>query len=470
MKGIQPIPYRLAELLEQPSRIVYVPEGEKDCNTLASIGLLGTCNAGGAGKWTAEHAKHLVGRDVIILPDNDTAGEEHAAIVASSLVGIAASIKILRLPDLPTKGDVSDWLQAGGSPDRLQSLSEICPPYLPPPADGPILTCLSDVLCRPVDWLWQDRIAIGRLTLIAGAPGLGKSFLTCDLVSRISLGMPWPDGAPCETGSSLLVCAEDDPGDTIRPRLEESGADLSKIFILDGARIKGKVEQFYSLAQIEVIDQSLSKIKNCRLLVIDPIGSYMGSKTDIHRDNEVRGLLAPLATLAQKHNVSVVMVAHHRKSSANIVAADELAMGSRAFTGISRSVWHLCRDPHDRAKRLLVPGKNNLAAEGSGLSFAILGGPGSVARIYWDTESVSMSADEAMASQPVGRPGINASIWLAKRLDEGTHQPVNQVQEDAERAGISSRSLDRARKEIGAKTVRIGSTWIFIGYNHKHDQ
>ncbi len=127
VKGVRVVPYRLPELLADLTRPVVVVEGEKDCDNLARIGVLATCNAGGAGKWTAEHAAYLRGRKVIILPDNDDAGRNHAQRAARSLWGIAETVRIVELPGLPPKGDVSDWLASGGTPEELMRLVEAAP-------------------------------------------------------------------------------------------------------------------------------------------------------------------------------------------------------------------------------------------------------------------------------------------------------------------------------------------------------
>ena len=123
-KGARVVPYRLPELLASPAAPVYVVEGEKDADNLAKIGVLATCNAGGAGKWTREHSQYLRGRQVFVLPDNDEAGRNHAQQVAQSLLGIAESVRVVELPNLPPKGDVSDWLAAGGTAAELKRLSE----------------------------------------------------------------------------------------------------------------------------------------------------------------------------------------------------------------------------------------------------------------------------------------------------------------------------------------------------------
>jgi hypothetical protein len=127
VKGIRAIPYRLPELLADKTLPVVVVEGEKDVDSLAAWGIPATCNAGGAGKWTPDHAAFLAGRDVAIIPDNDEAGQNHALQVARSLHGVAASVRVVTLPNLPLKGDVSDWIAAGGTLDELVNLMTAAP-------------------------------------------------------------------------------------------------------------------------------------------------------------------------------------------------------------------------------------------------------------------------------------------------------------------------------------------------------
>jgi hypothetical protein len=141
VKGTRVVPYRLRELLAEPARPVVIAEGEKDCDNLALIGVLATTNAGGAGKWTAEHSAFLRGRRVIVLPDNDEAGRKHAQHVAQSLQGIAESVRIVELRGLPAKGDVSDWIDAHGGAaesdaarDELERMVDAAPVWAPPTA------------------------------------------------------------------------------------------------------------------------------------------------------------------------------------------------------------------------------------------------------------------------------------------------------------------------------------------------
>lgn len=131
VKDVRVVPYRLPELLAAPNTVVYLVEGEKDVDRLASLGLVATCNAGGAGKWRKEHSMFLRGRSVVILPDNDQAGQLHAVKVAKTLRGIAADVRIVTLPGLPDKGDVSDWLDADGTVEGLALMHSTAAPAAP---------------------------------------------------------------------------------------------------------------------------------------------------------------------------------------------------------------------------------------------------------------------------------------------------------------------------------------------------
>ncbi|ADB17413.1 hypothetical protein Psta_2746 [Pirellula staleyi DSM 6068] len=471
VKGVRVIPYSLPDIVGNPGVDVGIPEGERDVDNLKDLGMLATCNAGGAGKWTAEHAAFLAGRDVVIFPDNDEPGRNHAQQVAHTLEGIAKSIRVVKLPGLPLKGDVSDWIAAGGTLEQLAQLLKATPMWEPTPIPeseqplepGPILTCLADVEAREVDWLWPGRIPMGRITLLVGSPGEGKSFMTIDATSRVTTGTPWPDGRPCPQGSVILISAEDDPADTIRPRLDAHGADARKVQLLAAVRrVDGegqRYEKLITLADVDAIESALERYPDCKLIVIDPIGSFLGGKTDAHRDNEVRSVLTPILKLAEKVGAAVLIVAHRRKGAGT--SADELALGSRAFTGIARAVWHITRDPDNKERRLFLPGKNNLAHEGEGLAYSISGEP---ARIVWEADSVAMSADDALALQykqsTRGKPGPIAATrseavdWLTSALASGPRLAKELEDEWKNGEAGSKRTLGRAKRELGIISER----------------
>lgn len=474
IKGLRIIPYRLPELLSTDLDIpVFVVEGEKDCENLARLGIVATCNSGGAGKWTSEHSMPLRDRIVFVIPDNDNRGRTHAELVAQSLQGIAKSVRIVELPNLPEKGDVSDWIAAGGTKSDLMRLAETVPIWIPPTVlePGPVLTCLADVEPREVSWLWMGRIPLGRLSLLVGRPGEGKSFLTIEITAHVTKGTPWPDGSDCPKGSVVLISAEDHPADTIRPRLDAHAADLRNVHLLPAVRkvdSEGHSERLITLADIDAIEATLLKLPDCKLIVVDPIGSFLGAATDAHRDNEVRTVLAPIAKLAEKYGVAVLVVAHRRKGGGNF--ADDLALGSRAFTGIARTVWHLSRDEENKDRRLLLPGKNNLAQEGGGLAFSIVGEP---ARIIWENEPVAMSADDALIAEmqmrsksgPIADALSEAKAWLEKALADGPQLAKDLFDEWKNGQGGSERTLKRAKKDLGVKAIRKqipGPWWWFM--------
>lgn len=343
--------------------------------------------------------------------------EKYAETVAAILTGLTppAVVKVVQLPELPEHGDIVDWIDSHGDavePDELsrqvETLADSVEVVKARPGESalynawrPALVCMSDVEPRPVTWLWPGRIATGRITLAVGMPGAGKSYLTCDLASRVSTGSPWPDGGKCQRGSVIFITAEDDPHDTIRPRLDAHGADVSRIHLLSGVlqTEKGETKELiFTLADIDILGQALESIDDCRLVVIDPIGSFLGGRCDAHRDNEVRAVLAPIGKLAEQHGAAVLTVAHRRKSGGT--TADDTALGSRAFTGIARSVWHLYRDTENRNRRLLLPGKCNLSVEQDGLAFSIAGEPASV---HWERDRVAMHADDALAAESQSR-------------------------------------------------------------------
>ena len=234
---------------------------------------------------------------------------------------------------------------------------------------------MSDIEMRPIRWLWKKRIALGKLGLLAGQPGLGKSQLTCSLAALVSTGALFPDGAESPIGSVILLTCEDDPEDTIRPRLEAAGADTSKVHIID---IVADIVDGEALARgvdlsrdVELLRAEVVRIGDVRLIVIDPISAFVG-KVDAHKNHEVRGLLSPLAALASDLGPSIMMVAHLNKGNADGNAMSRVS-GSGAFVAAARSAWLVEKDPDDEdgCRRLMVPLKNNIGDDNTGFAYAL---------------------------------------------------------------------------------------------------
>jgi RecA-family ATPase len=150
------------------------------------------------------------------------------------------------------------------------------------------------------------------MCLIAGAPGLGKSQITTYLAAVASNGGTWSTGEKCDAGDVLFLSAEDDPADTIRPRLEACGADLDRVHIVEAVKDQRRERSFNLNRDLDALAAKLTASRSAKLVIIDPISAYLGA-IDSHKDAEVRGALAPLAKLAADHGVAVVCVTHFEK-------------------------------------------------------------------------------------------------------------------------------------------------------------
>jgi RecA-family ATPase len=243
---------------------------------------------------------------------------------------------------------------------------------------GSIITRrLADIEAKPVSWLWPGRIARGKVSIIAGNPGLGKSQVTANIAAIVSTGGCWPvDRSQCTPGDVVFLSAEDDPADTLRPRLEAAGANLHRVHVMD-AVILGytgggqQQNRAFSLRRdLEALSVKLAELGEVAAVVIDPITAYLGD-VDSHRNAEVRALLAPLSELAARHGTAIIGVSHLNKS-----AGTEALMrvtGSLAFVAAARAAYLVAQDPKNPARRLFLPMKNNVGPDSAGLAFCIEG-------------------------------------------------------------------------------------------------
>lgn len=466
--GVRPL-YRLPELLVSPGT-VYVVEGEKCVERARSIGLTATTSAHGAGSAARTDWSTLAGREVVFLPDNDDAGRGYVNEAVGILAGLPQppkSVRIVNLPGLPEHGDIADLVEAraGGGPalraeiERLTA--EAAPIALEDRRSRLEIVSVADVREEPIDWLWEGRIAKGKVSMIVGDPGLGKSFLTVDLAARVSTGRPWPDqpGQAREPASVILFNAEDDLGDTIKPRLLAAGADVTRIHAIATVRRVDRGHEHEGTFSLEtdlpLLEDALRSRPDVRLIVIDPISACMGA-ADTHNNAEVRGVLAPLAALASRYRVAVVVVSHLNKTSGGSIIYR--TMGSLAFTAAARAVLGVTRDKTNKDRRLLLPIKNNIGPDASGLAY-ILHAPASdaVPHLAWDPEPVTTSAEEAFAPEREGgrTERDEAGDWLRETLSAGP-VPANDVFRRAGEEGFSPATIKRAARAVGIVKGRAG--------------
>jgi putative DNA primase/helicase len=332
----------------------------------------------------------------------------------------------------------------------------------------PVTRCAKDIKARDLEPLWPGVLWIGKPTLLVGDPGLGKSMATVDIAARVTRGMPWP----CETdghepGNVLMLSAEDDPDDTIVPRLIAAGADLERItffeavrgFDKDGRTHEGPV----SLDQhIDALRTVLLKCK-ARLVIIDPISAFLGA-TDSHVNSEVRAVLAALGRLAAELRLAVLVVSHLNK--ANGTNAVYRITGSLAFVAAARAVFAIAKDPERNERRLMLPIKNNLALDTQGYAYTVSVADNDAPYIRWEDERITQTAEEILSGTPSPREqavierGAETQRWLREKLQAGP-QPATSIYAAAGRDGVSERDLKRAKKALGvmAEPKGYGSAW-----------
>ncbi len=321
------------------------------------------------------------------------------------------------------------------------------------PAGESIIVRASAIEPRKVEWLWPGRIPLGKLTTFAGQGGLGKTFVLCDITARVTRGLDWPDSAGecCEQGQVLFVSGEDDPDDTLVPRMIELGADLNRI-----AFLKTEVQDRFTLADLKTLDRALAEIgPDVRFIAIDPPAAFLGDVDD-HRNAEVRSLLSPLKSWAARHRLAIVFNTHFTKSGGAKVEAMQRVMASVAWVNAVRAAHAFATDPEDPERVLFLTMKMNLARKRKGLAYRIVD-KGDLASVEWLGE-VDLTADQAVNREP-GTPRQKlAADWLVELFQEKLEWSSEDFWASAKENGVSKRSIDEARVKLDMPKPRLGYT------------
>ena len=317
----------------------------------------------------------------------------------------------------------------------------------------PVIVRLADVYAEPVVWQWRGRLAHGKLALIVGNAGMGKSWITLDIAAHVSTGRPWPDDPLASPPPSdvLLLSAEDGLADTIRPRLDALGADVTRVHHLAVLRA-GESERAIQLKDTAALEQAIA-MTHAKLLIIDPVSVYLGS-TDSHRDAEVRGLLAPLSLLAQRTDVAILGVMHLAKGGQR--PAIHRAVGSIAFAAAARIVLAVAHQPERPDRRLLVPVKSNLSAPPAVLAYTLADG-----RLTWEQGPVLDVDVDALLDTPSPRDReeqTDAEQVIVDLLDDVEAWPLEAKAALAAGTanGVHERTLRRTARQMGIRIERLG--------------
>jgi putative DNA primase/helicase len=318
---------------------------------------------------------------------------------------------------------------------------------------GPVVVTVADVEREEVDWMWNGRLARRRLTCLMGDPGAGKSWITGAIATAISKGEPLPgETERAKPADVLFLCAEDGLADTVRPRLEDMGADLSKIHVLTAVRCLDGKERHPSLIEhLGDLERALTE-RPCSLLVIDPINAYLGSQLDTNRDAALRSVFAPLAALCERLGVACVFVLHLTKSGRD--RAMYRGQGSIAYTAAARVVLLAGANPENPEERAVVWVEGNLTAPAPGIGYEISEG-----RFYWRGESELTKEQILAPDADTGKQSAlrEAEAFLLGALADGP-RPSREVEREAENAGISAMTLRRARQALGIRAIPIRLT------------
>lgn len=330
-------------------------------------------------------------------------------------------------------------------------------------SDGVILTRGSDVKMEPIDWLWRDWLACGKLHLLAGAPGQGKTTIALSLAATVTSGGRWPDGSRCPVGSALIWSGEDDPADTLAPRLKAMGADMERVYFVAGARVDGEVQPFDPARDLIQLAAAVEHIGDVRLIVVDPIVSAVAG--DSHKNAEVRRALEPLVRMAAAAGAAVVGITHLSKGTAGRDPTERVT-GSIAFTAVVRVVLLAAKvkgeDGEDR--RVLARSKSNIGPDEGGFVYALEQTeaiPGVQASAVRWGEAVEGSARELLAESDTDRDDEEGSAkgraeaWLIELLAGGAISS-KQVQADAKEAGLSWATVRRAADSLNVARIKDG--------------
>lgn len=306
------------------------------------------------------------------------------------------------------------------------------------------LVTLGDIEPEEIRWLWRGRIARGKLTLVVGDPGDGKSYLSLAIAAQVSHGKPLPDSdEPTSPADVILWNGEDGLADTIRVRAERVGADLHRLHVIEGATGTNGARVPFGLHHLADLYAELKRRADVELVVIDPIGALLAG-VDAHKDAEVRSALQPLNDLARESGVAILVVAHLNKATAQ--RALYRVGGSIGFVGLARSVLLVARE-HETGRRAVAQIKSNLAEQVSPVEFSIddrglwLGG------VAEDLSSDRLLAPPMAAAESSAFADAKRAILEALQ-DGGGELAARDLDRTVRAAGVAQRTCERARAAL----------------------
>jgi len=306
---------------------------------------------------------------------------------------------------------------------------------------------MADVEAKKVSWLWHPYIPYGKITIIQGDPGEGKTTFILHLAALLSKG----DKLPCDDEARMPVnviyqTAEDGLEDTIKPRLVEAGADCSRILVIDESK-----------EGLSMTDERLVraiKETGARMVILDPIQAYLGSNVDMHRANEIRPVLKQLVNIAEQYQCAIILIGHMNKASGS--KSTYRGLGSIDFQATARSVLVVGRIKEDPTLRIIAHDKSSLAEEGKSIAFRLDRNYG----FTWEG-NYDISVEELLSGESRGQKSKDARAFLVEILAEG-QIACTDIEEAAKDRGIKKKTLWNAKKEMNIDSVKVGKQWYWM--------
>jgi len=328
---------------------------------------------------------------------------------------------------------------------------------------GVTLIRADEYRIEPIAWLWRGWLARGKVHVLAGAPGTGKTSIAMALAGALTIGARWPDGSQAEPSEVMVWSGEDDPSDTLVPRLMAAGADLRKVHVIAATMDEGdsRSRPFDPATDMARLADEISLLpKAPALLIVDPIVSAVSG--DSHKNGEVRRALQPLVDLAMTKRIAVLGISHFSKSTAGRDPVERVT-GSIAFGALARIVMAAAKLPEEQGGgRVMARAKSNIGKDDGGFRYdleVIEPRPGIETTVVLWGEAMDGSARDLLGQADLTEDPEERSAWqeardwLVEILEDGPMK-ASEVMREARQAGITEKSLRTARERIGIKPYK----------------
>ena len=381
---------------------------------------------------------------VFLCLDNDQAGNEACEKLAGE---ISEGYSVIRLK--PSKKDWNEIL-CDKNADRKKAIAETITIKVSESEEMVPMLCYEDIEQTSVEWLWFPYLPFGKLTIIQGNPGEGKTYFAMRLAAACTNRKPLPGMETLEPFNIIYQTAEDGLGDTVKPRLMEAEADLERVLVIDDRD-----------TPLTLADERIARAireNNARLVIIDPVQAFLGADVDMNRANEVRPIFRSLGDIAQATGCAIVLIGHLNKAAGT--QSTYRGLGSIDITAAVRSLLFIGKLKDSPTTRVLIHEKSSLAPPGQSLAFSL----GDEKGFEW-IGAYDITADELLTGTDTAKTEsktAQAEMLILELLADGKKMPSAELEKAVNDRGISSRTMRTAKSRIGDRLVteKDGTAWV----------